>query len=96
MYAIRSYYEYDKRHGYRGPLGTLDAATEETFLAAQTDDFVKNAPTSGDLVEAVVSSSNAGGILVRLANHTGFIPRKETAWAGTVQVPPRGAEPLGT
>ncbi len=87
--------EYDKRHGYRGPLGTLDAAAEEKFLAEQTDDFVKRAPAAGDLVEAVVSGSNAGGLLVRLANHTGFIPRKETAWAGTVQVPPRGAEPLG-
>jgi penicillin-binding protein 1A len=87
--------EYDKRHGYRGPLGTLDVAAESQFLTEQTDDFVKNAPAPGDLVEAVVSSSNAGGILVRLANHTGFIPRKETAWAGTIQVPPRGAEPLG-
>ena len=87
--------EYDKRHGYRGPLGALDAAAEEKFLAAQTDDFVKRSPTPGDLVEAVVSGSSAGGILVKLANHTGFIPKKETTWAGTIQVPPRGAEPLG-
>ena len=87
--------EYDKRHGYRGPLGALDAAAESKFLGEQADDFIRRPPAAGDLVEAVVSGGDANGLLVRLANHTGFIPKKESAWAGTIQVAPRGAEALG-
>jgi penicillin-binding protein 1A len=88
--------EYDKRHGYRGPLGTLDPMAEEQFLRNQTEAFIKDPPEAGDLIEAVVTGSDgSGGIMVRFGNHQGHIGRKETAWAGSLQVPPRGATPSG-
>jgi len=88
--------EYDKRHGYRGPLGTLDPAAETKFLQEQTEEFIKDPPAEGDLVEAMVTGSDGrGGISVRFGNHQGLIDRKETAWAGAIQVPPRGATASG-
>lgn len=88
--------EYDKRHGYRGPLGTLDPAAETRFLQEQSEEFIKNPPAAGDLLEAVVTGSDgSGGVLVRFGAHQGRIDRKETAWAGSLQVPPRGATPSG-
>jgi penicillin-binding protein 1A len=84
--------EYDKRHGYRGPLGLLDPAAESRFLQEQAEEFIKNQPVVGDLIEAVVTGSEErGGVLVRFGNMQGRIDRKETAWAGSLQVPPRGA-----
>ena len=41
--------EYDKRHGYRGPLGILDPAAEARFLQEQTEEFIKDPPTVGDI-----------------------------------------------
>ena len=88
--------EYDKRHGYRGPLGTLDPAAETQFLQKQTEEFIKDPPVAGDLVEAVVTGGDGrGGVLVRFGSHQGRLDRKETAWAGTIQVPPRGATASG-
>ena len=87
--------EYDKRHGYRGPLSTLDPAAEAQFLAEQSEAFIKEPPAVGDLAEAVVTGSDARGVLVRLGPRTGHIPRKDTAWAGNIQVPPRGATAAG-
>lgn len=87
--------EYDKRHGYRGPLGALDAAGEETFLAEQAEDFIKNPPATGALVEAVVAGEERGALLVRFGGYQGRIERKETAWAGKIEVPPRGATASG-
>ncbi|NJC87933.1 MAG: PBP1A family penicillin-binding protein, partial [Desulfuromonas sp.] len=88
--------EYDKRHGYRGPLGTLDPAAESKFLSEQTEEFIKAPPIAGDIVEAVVTGSDGqGGVMVRFGGHQGQLLRKETAWAGSLQVPPRGATPSG-
>lgn len=88
--------EYDKRHGYRGPLGAFDPAAEQAFLAQQAEEFIKNLPAAGDLLEAVVSGADgAGGVLVRFGAQTGRIDRKDSAWAGTLQVPPRGAVAAG-
>lgn len=88
--------EYDKRHGYRGPLSALDPAGEQAFLSQQAEDFIRNPPAAGDLVEAVVSNADgAGGVLVRFGMQTGRIDRKDSAWAGTLQVPPRGAVAAG-
>lgn len=88
--------EYDKRHGYRGPLGTLDPAAETKFLQEQTEEFIKAPPVAGDIVEAVVTGGDGqGGVMVRFGSYQGQILRKETAWAGSLQVPPRGATPSG-
>jgi len=88
--------EYDKRHGYRGPLAALDAAAESKFLQEQAEEFIKRPPAAGDLLEAVVTDDDGrGGVLVRLGNQQGRIDRKETSWAGKIQVPPRGATPSG-
>jgi penicillin-binding protein 1A len=87
--------EYDKRHGYRGPLSSLDPAAEAQFLAEQSDAFIKEPPAVGDLVEAVVTGSDARAILVRLGSREGQISRKDTSWAGTIQVPSRGATAAG-
>jgi penicillin-binding protein 1A len=87
---------YDKRHGYRGPLGILAAEAEAAFLQDQAEEFIKRPPATGDLLEAVVTGADGrGGLLVRLGNQQGRIDRKETAWAGSIQVPPRGATPSG-
>lgn len=88
--------DYDKRHGYRGPLGALDPAAEAKFWEEQTEEFIRNPPESGSLLEGVVIGSDpSGGVLVRFGSRQGRIDRKETAWAGTLQVPPRGAAPSG-
>jgi len=88
--------EYDKRHGYRGPLGALDPAAETKFLHDQAEEFIKRPPADGDLIEAVVSGADGrGGVLVRLGSRQGRLDRKETSWAGKIQVPPRGATPSG-
>jgi penicillin-binding protein 1A len=88
--------EYDKRHGYRGPLGSLDPAAESRFLQEQAEEFTKNPPGVGDLLEVVVTGSEErGGVLVRFGSRQGRIDRKETAWAGSLQVPPRGATASG-
>ena len=88
--------EYDKRHGYRGPLEVLDAAAESRFLSGQVDEFIKEPPEEGELIEAVITGSDGlGGAMVRFGNYQGRIERKETAWAGSLQVPPRGATPAG-
>jgi penicillin-binding protein 1A len=86
---------YDKRHGYRGPLGALDASAEATFLAEQAEAFIKEPPEAGDLVEAVVTGSEPRAIRVRLGAVEGSISRKEAAWAGSLQTPPRGAAAAG-
>jgi penicillin-binding protein 1A len=87
--------EYDKRHGYRGPLGILDPAAEEKFLTEQSEAFIKDPPEVDDLVEALVVGSDAQQIRVRMASGEGIISRKETAWAGNIQVAPRGATAAG-
>ncbi len=87
--------EYDKRHGYRGPLGAFDETAEARFLAEQGEAFIKEPPAADDLVEAVVTGSNSREILVRLGSQQGRIARKESAWAGSLQVPPRGATAAG-
>jgi len=50
--------EYDKRHGYRGPLAALDAAAESKFLQEQAEEFIKRPPAAGDLLEAVVTDDD--------------------------------------
>lgn len=87
--------DYDKRHGYRGPLGVFDATAQASFLAGQSEAFAQEAPEPGDLVEAVVTGSDPRGLVARLGDREGVIARKEAAWAGTLQVPPRGATPAG-
>jgi penicillin-binding protein 1A len=88
--------EYDKRHGYRGPLGLLDPAAETRFLQEQAEEFIKTPPAVGDLLEAVVAGSDERGrVMVRLGAQPGQIDHKETAWAGSLQVPPRGATSAG-
>jgi penicillin-binding protein 1A len=88
--------EYDKRHGYRGPLGVLEPAAESKFLQEQAEEFIKRPPTVGDLLEALVTGDDGrGAVLVRIGDQQGRIDRKETAWAGKIHVPPRGATPSG-
>ncbi len=87
--------EYDKRHGYRGPLGALDPAAEAKFLQEQTEGFIKDPPAVDEIVEGVVTGGDGGGILVSFGSYRGRIDRKETAWAGSPQIPPRGATPAG-
>jgi len=87
--------EYDKRHGYRGPLGSLDLEAEAKFLAEQGDLFIKDPPEADDLAEAVVTGSDARRVLVRLGSRDAYISRKDSAWAGKLQVPPRGATAAG-
>lgn len=87
--------DYDKRHGYRGPLGQFDEAAEARFLAEQAEEFTRVPPEPGDLCEAVVTGSDARSIMVKLGHIEGTISRKETTWAGQLQVPPRGATPAG-
>jgi len=88
---------YDKRHGYRGPLGSLTSESEVAWLQNQAEDYIKRPPAEGDLLEAVVTGSDGrGGVMVLLGQQLeGRIDRKEAAWAGSIQVPPRGAPASG-
>jgi penicillin-binding protein 1A len=66
--ARRAILEYDRRHGYRGPLETLDAAQrgDPVQVAAAFARHLQRGP----LVPAIVQSASASGAVVALRDRT--------------------------
>jgi penicillin-binding protein 1A len=76
----RAILEYDRRHGYRGPLETLDAAqhADPTQVAAA----LARHPRRGPLVAAMVQSASEAVAVVQLADRTTVeIKFDDTKWA---------------
>jgi penicillin-binding protein 1A len=66
--ARRAILEYDRRHGYRGPLDTLDAA--QLADPAQVTAALARHPRRGPLVPAIVQSASAANAVVALRDRT--------------------------
>jgi penicillin-binding protein 1A len=78
--ARRAILEYDRRHGYRGPVETLDAAQRADPL--QVAGVFARHPRRGPLVPAVVkSASDAAAVVVLRDLTTVEIPFDEIKWA---------------
>jgi penicillin-binding protein 1A len=76
---------HDRRQGYRGPLRTLDKQEQELFLTEQTATWPE-APPVGERLEGLLVKGGKQNLVVRIGSFTGLIPRKETTWAGNLQV----------
>ncbi|MGW8312646.1 MAG: penicillin-binding protein 1A, partial [Desulfuromonadales bacterium] len=87
--------DYDKRHGYRGPLSVLSAEESAEFLDQQVESFARNLPQVGDLVEAVISGADSKNLHLQIADQEGRIPLDSAKWAGPPQLVKRGSEPSG-
>jgi penicillin-binding protein 1A len=70
--------EYDRRHGWRGPVARLgDAAAAQSALATTAEP-----PGIGNWQLAAVTETDAGGAMIALKNGaTGRIPIAELRWA---------------
>lgn len=81
---------YDRRHGYRGPLGTVSldaleqeqepAAGEISEAAAPSAETVKPLCVD-DVVEGLVVEVDEKGAWVRVLGEKGFLPFEELKWA---------------
>ncbi len=87
--------EYDRRHGYRGPLKVLDASTSDAFLLEQASFLAENPVEVGTFLDAVLTAATDQSLQVRVGDRTGDIPRKGLAWAGTVKVVAADQKPMG-
>ncbi len=73
---------YDRRHGYRGPIGTIDEVDDETWAAALAAYDQLPAQLPQHLEPAVVLQSERTLVRVGLARGgTADLPRAEMAWA---------------
>ncbi len=87
--------DHDKRRGFRAPAVLLDTAAEAAFLAEQQTALEEKPPVVGEILDAVVSGSDAQNLHVKIGNHSGQIPLATTAWAGRPQVVSRGTAASG-
>lgn len=71
--------DYDKRHGYRGPISLNPEITGDP---SQMDELLKNTPKIGNLVPALVTGTSDEQASIYLGNEiTSVIPWKGLEWA---------------
>ncbi len=69
--------ETSKRHGWQGPVMTLEPSGYEEFLRGQRVDELK----AGDWAQAVVTGVEKAGAKVRFGTHSGIVPVASMEWA---------------
>lgn len=87
--------DYDKRHGYRGPLSVLSAEEVTEFLGQQVENFARDLPQVDDIVEGVISGADSKSLHLQIADQEARIPLDTAKWAGPPQLVKRGSEPSG-
>lgn len=87
--------EYDRRHGYRGPLRILGSDEETVFLQAQAATFGSAPPALGAVREAVLTGGTGQSLQVRIGSLAGIVPHENAAWAGSIRVVQRGRKAAG-
>ncbi len=76
--------EYDKRHGYRGPLGRLSPEElngEPAALPSTKETIEETMICVDDILEGTVLEVNKEGAVVRVRSEKGFLPFEGMAWA---------------
>lgn len=76
--------EYDKRHGFRGPVATLKTPEEIAAFKAEIDKRLTSlAMTEGDIFQVVVLSFNQkdSSLLVEAGSRKGVISKYDMDWA---------------
>jgi penicillin-binding protein 1A len=76
--------EYDKRHGYRGPLGrvSLETLNAEDLVPAPSEQTVEETLICVDaILEGIVLEVTEKGATVQVQGQSGFLPFEEMKWA---------------
>ena len=87
--------DYDKRHGYRGPLKVLKADEEAAFLDQQEKDFTEQPPQPGDYLEALLTGGDNKALHLAMGNHKATLLLDDAKWAAPLQVVGRDTPPSG-
>lgn len=73
--------EYDRRHGWRGPLANILAESHEDLDTFWHDDW-KNDPAVGAYITGLIASFQGDAARVKLGRFTAVLHPKDVAWTG--------------
>ena len=86
---------HDKRQGFRPVTTILNETQQQEFLRQQVEDFSSEPLIEGSYSQAIVTGSTADSIICKIGDKTALISRKESKWAGNIEVASATTEPLG-
>ncbi len=78
--------DFDKRHGWRGPLANILKQKTGTMESFEHEDW-KKPPVSGDVVVGLVTAVKTKSAAVKFGRYTGFLTDQNIAWTGKKSLP---------
>ena len=70
---------YDKKHGWRGPIGNVLKQPSASIQAYAHPDW-RNLIRPGDIIAGMVENANPSGVTVRIGRYRAAVGPKEIAW----------------
>ncbi len=86
--VVRGIREFDKREGFRGPIGRVSPGDENLFTQQMREHLKNNSLEIGTITEAMVVKvdSKKKETLVRIGDQLGLLPLSDMEWARMVDV----------